>query len=265
MKLNIVPARTGFAWVRAGIHTFWRQPLALAGLFFMFFAVINVISLIPYIGNALSLLFLPAATLGLMAATREATEGKFPMPSILISAFRAGRQQARAMAVLGGIYVVIFLLLLAVSTLIDGGALVRFFVTGRATVPEGTDSVPLQNALLLVLSLSLPLTLLLSHAPALVHWHGVPPVKSLFFSAVGLLRNIGAILVFLLGWLFLNFVVVFVALLLTVLLVGEPDMSTLLTVLQPVAMLLTAMFSCSIYFTFRDIYVADEPPAAPAA
>ena len=33
MKLNIVPARTGIQWVKLGIQTFFRQPLALSGLF----------------------------------------------------------------------------------------------------------------------------------------------------------------------------------------------------------------------------------------
>ena len=34
-----------------------------------------------------------------------------------------------------------------------------------------------------------------------VHWHGVPPMKSLFFSGVACVRNFGAMTVFLLGWL----------------------------------------------------------------
>ena len=38
MKLNVVPALTGVIWVRLGIKTFWRQPVALSGLFFMFMA-----------------------------------------------------------------------------------------------------------------------------------------------------------------------------------------------------------------------------------
>jgi hypothetical protein len=46
-------------------------------------------------------MLVPAATLGLMAATQEAAKGKFPMPTVLISAFRAGRQRMRAMLVLG--------------------------------------------------------------------------------------------------------------------------------------------------------------------
>ena len=46
-----------------------------------------------------------------------------------------------------------------------------------------------------------PLILLFWHAPALVHWHGVSPVKSLFFSAVACFRNFGALLVYGLAWL----------------------------------------------------------------
>jgi len=42
MKLNIVPAKTGVLWVRQGIQTFWRQPIAMSGLFFMFMAVMSI-------------------------------------------------------------------------------------------------------------------------------------------------------------------------------------------------------------------------------
>ena len=80
MKLNIVPARTGSAWVKLGIRTFFKQPLALAGLFFMFMAVMTIVSQVPFIGIPLAMTLLPAATLGLMAATREASDGRFPMP-----------------------------------------------------------------------------------------------------------------------------------------------------------------------------------------
>ena len=83
---------TGIQWVKLGMRTFFKQPLALAGLFFMFMAVMSVLSIVPVLGNALALALLPAATLGLMAATLESTRGKFPMPSILISAFRAGQR-----------------------------------------------------------------------------------------------------------------------------------------------------------------------------
>ena len=86
MKLNIVPARDGATWAKRGITTFFKQPLALSGLFFMFMALLSIATLVPLIGAALALALLPAATLGLMAATQEASRGKFPMPVILISA-----------------------------------------------------------------------------------------------------------------------------------------------------------------------------------
>ena len=103
MKLRIVPAGTGLQWVKLGIQTFFRQPLALSGLFFMFMAAVSVLSIIPILGTALSAVLTPAANLGLMAASREASAGRFPMPSTLVSAFRGNREQKRAMLVLGSI------------------------------------------------------------------------------------------------------------------------------------------------------------------
>ena len=58
MKLNIVPARTGVLWVRLGIQTFWRQPIAMSGLFFMFMAVMSLSSLLPFAGGVVALMLL---------------------------------------------------------------------------------------------------------------------------------------------------------------------------------------------------------------
>ena len=66
MKLNVVPARTGLAWVRLGVRTFLRQPLALSGLFFMYTALVVVVSQLPVLGPLVGGLLVPAATLGLM-------------------------------------------------------------------------------------------------------------------------------------------------------------------------------------------------------
>jgi hypothetical protein len=38
MKLNLLPAKTGLRWIKQGIRLFFRQPLAMSGLFFMFMA-----------------------------------------------------------------------------------------------------------------------------------------------------------------------------------------------------------------------------------
>ncbi|WHZ12384.1 MAG: hypothetical protein OJF60_002825 [Burkholderiaceae bacterium] len=263
MKLNIVPARAGFVWFRLGVRTFFRQPLALAGLFFMYMAVMSVATLIPFVGGALALGLLPAATLGLMAATREASSGRFPMPTILITAFRADRQRLRAMVVLGVLYAVGFFLVMGVSTLFDGGQFARLYLLGEKTSSDVILSQSFQVAMWVAMALYLPLSLLFWHAPALVHWYGVPPVKSLFFSIVACLRNFWAFTVYGLIWAAVMMTVGVAFALLAGLLGGAALLSALL---MPVALVMAAMFFTSIYFTFRDSFVPSdgEPEGAPA-
>jgi hypothetical protein len=268
MKLNIVPARTGLAWFRAGLRTFWRQPLAFSGLFLLFVAIISIVSLLPYVGGVLSLALLPAATLGFMAATREAASGRFPMPAILLSAFRAGRQRARAMLVLGAAYAIGLLLVLSLSALADGGQFASMYLFGGPITVELVSSDAFRNAVWISMALYLPLNMVFWHAPALVHWHDVPPVRSLFFSLVACLRNFGALLLFMLAWAGLSLLVAFGLVLLTALL-GLPAL--LGVAMMPLSLLMGAMFITSLWFTFHDSFVVTEPaptaqpPQAPQA
>ena len=251
MKLNILPARTGIAWVKRGMRTFFRQPLALAGLFFMFMAVMTVASQVPVIGFVLAMTLLPAATLGLMVATRQASDGRFPMPLVLLAAFRAGRQQARAMLVLGALYAVGFLVTLGLSSLADGGDFARVYLGGATPTREMMLEPSFQGAMWLCIGLHLPLSLMFWHAPALVHWHGFPPIKSLFFSLLACLRNFWAYAVFAVMWLA---VLIFVVALVSTLggLLGQPSLAG--DLLFPALLLLASMFFTSLYFTFEDTF-----------
>jgi hypothetical protein len=260
MKLNIVPARTGFTWVKLGFKTFFRQPLALSGLFFMFMAILSIATLVPLIGSVLALALLPAATLGLMAATREATGGKFPMPTLLISAFRAGRQQMRAMMVLGALYAVGFLAVMAISALFDGGQFARLYLLGGKISEEIVSQGDFQMAMWCAVALYLPLSLMFWHAPALVHWHGISPVKSLFFSFMACYKNFGALTVFGLAWMAAFMASVVVVTLMSVL-IGNPTVATI--AMFPLALVMVAVFFTSIYFTFRDSFVASPGEDSP--
>jgi hypothetical protein len=243
MKLNIVPARTGVLWVKLGFQTFMRQPLALTGLFFMYMVAVLLLAQIPVIGTLISGMLVPAATLGLMAAAAQASKGRFPMPSVLLSAFRAGRQRARAMLILGAIYAALSLAATELATVIADG---RSLAAGEG--PE-IDSVTL-----VALGLHTPLFLMFWHAPALVHWHGVTPAKSLFFSAVACLRNLPAMLVFGLTWMALFTAMGTVLGLIGGMIGGAAGARAVMT---PVALLAAAMFSASVYFSFRDSFLAN--------
>jgi len=217
----------------------------------MFMALLSIATLVPFIGAALALALLPAATLGLMAATQDAAKGKFPMPTILISAFRAGKQQVQAMLVLGALYAAGFLIIMAISALVDGGEFARLYLMGGKITEDIVQQTDFQLAMWVTLALYLPLSLLFWHAPALVHWHGITPVKSLFFSLTACYKNWAALTIYGMAWVGIFFVTMLLVTVIAALL-GNPTFAAL--ALFPVALLMMAIFFTSIYFTFRDSF-----------
>jgi hypothetical protein len=251
MKLQIVPARRGIQWVKSGIRTFFKQPLALAGLFFMFLALMSVLSLVPVVGTALALALLPAVTVGLMAATREAADGKFPMPMMLLAAFRSGRQSSREMLTLGALYAVGFMLVLGLSALIDGGRFAQTYLSGMALTAELISDSDFRLAMLTTSLVGIPMSLMFWHAPALVLWHGVSPVKSLFFSLVACMRNFWAFTLYGVAWMGVFLAAFTIGFVLAAVLENP---NVLMVMLYPVA----AAFFTSIYFTFIDSFAFDS-------
>lgn len=255
VKLNVVRASRGVHWVKQGVRAFMKQPLAMIGLFFMFMASMSIATLLPFVGSIVAMMLLPGATLGLMAAAKESTLGKFPMPSILVMAFRAGQQRLRAMLVLGALYAGALLLVMGITALVDGGQFARLYLFGGKITEDLLSSSDFVTATWLAMGLYLPVSMVFWHAPGLVHWYGVSPVKSLFFSGVACLRNMWAYTVYSLVWmgifLAMGLVVTTVAAV-----TGTPGL--LSAVLLPSAMLIVAVFFTSIYFTFEDSFLPTE-------
>ena len=254
MKLQIVTARTGVAWVKEGIRTFWRQPLALSGLFFVFLGLISLTSLLPYVGAFTSLIIVPTMSLGLMAASREAVLGKFPMPSVLFIGLREGPLQSQRLLLIGFCYALLFCLILALSSLLDGGEFARMYLLGgEINETIATDS-RFQDAVMLSLVLYLPLSALFWHAPALIHWHKQPVAKSLFFSIVACVSNWRAFALFGLTW---ALIFVTTSLLLSVISMLTDDGQLTLMLLLPAMLMMSAMFFTSCYFSFRDCFISE--------
>lgn len=263
MKLNIVPARTGLDWVKLGLRTFRQQPMALAGVSMLLIAIMYLVGMVPVVGRALALWLAPAATLAMMVASAEAVQGRFPKPSVLLVAFRSGSECSRRILVLGGLYVAGFLAILGVPTLIDGGVLAGFYLGEGSLSREIMETAAVQQAALLHALLSVLLSMTFWHAPGLVYWHGISPVKALFFSFVACGRNMKAFLMFGLGWLFVLMTGLLLSLILAAILIllGMPQ-EVAKGMLSGLQLLVTAMFLTSIVFTFRDCFL---PPAKPSS
>jgi len=273
MKLNLVPARTGAEWVRLGLKTFWRQPLAFISLFFLLMAVISTVSVLPLVGSVIAPILLPFMTLGLMVATSvaytdnaeglgNAGDAQRPTGSAMfVAVFSAMRAEWRSLVVLGVISAVYFVLVVMLTALIDGGQLMRAYLLDEAITPEVMTSSDFQLSRVLLMCLNLPLSLAMWHAPALVHWHRVEPVKSIFFSIVALFRNFGAYALFGIAW-FGVFLLAGIAmgLVATVLVgvgalgAGGAAVAVGNILMIGTALVLAAMSLSSTWFTFRDTF-----------
>ena len=256
MKLQIVPARTGLQWVQLGLRTFKSQPLALAALFFLGMAGMSLVTALPLIGPVIALALLPCISLTMMVAASEAAHGRKPTPALLLVAFRSGSQHLHAMLMLGGLYAAGFLLIIGASSIVDGGTFASVYMGQTPMTRELAEEPEFQSAMWLSMCLYLPLSLAFWHAPALVHWHNVSPVKSLFFSLVACFRNIGAYLVFGLCWAGVFIVSGMVLAMVTAILaslIGNIAGGLMVAT----ALALAAMFFSSIVFTFRDCF---SPP-----
>jgi len=255
MKLNIVPARQGAVWARTGVQTFFKQPMAMAGMFFMFLAIMSVLSMVPIVGNVIALAVMPGLTMGIIAATHKATQDKFPMPLTLFMAFRSGSRPLRAMLTLGAFYAAGFILVLGSSALVDGGQFAKLYLIGGGLTEETVKRDDFVLAVLTAMALYVPLSMMFWHAPALVFWHGVTPGKSLFFSLIACWRNIGAFTIYSLMWM-LGSMGIAVLIVLVASLLDAPDVVGFL--MFPGIMLVAAMFFTSMFFTFIDCFESGE-------
>ena len=258
MKLQIVPARTGLQWVLQGLRTFKSQPLALAALFFLGMASMSLISALPLIGPVLALALLPCISLTMMVAASEAAHGRKPTPALLLVSFRSGSQHLHSMLMLGGMYAAGFLLIIGASSIVDGGNFASVYLGQTPMTRELAEEPEFQSAMWLSMCLYLPLSLAFWHAPALIHWHGISPVKSLFFSFVGCIRNIGAYFVFGVCWVGVFIATGMVLAIVTGILAALIG-SIAGGLMVATALALAAVFFTSIVFSFRDSF---SPPDA---
>jgi hypothetical protein len=264
MKLNTWPARRGIDWVRLGMRTFFRQPLALGGLFFMFFAVLSVVGIVPLVGGIIQVAIAPALFVGLMKATELADAGQFPMPRVLFAGLIEKPTRVPLLQ-LGLVAVVIGMGLMYATPLIDGGSFLNITSGKEKLMLDDKDPSNLIRFTLMLTGCIGAVMLLLWHAPALIYWHGVPVVKALFFSLIALWRNVGAMLVYFVAWFA---ALMAISMVLGSVLVLFNAQSAAPLVSGPISLLLITAFFVSLFFTSRDTFAValeSKPDAATPA
>ena len=262
-KLTTVPARQGSVWARQGFRVFFKRPMVFAALFALFMFAVFVLALLPVVGPLLLLGLLPMVTLAFMLATKATLAGELPTPAALFRTLRMDGPRRIAMLKLGAIYALTTFAILALADLVDGGAFDALMdaLPNVQTKPELVNAKLADPRLGQGLLLRSGLTALLSmpfwHAPALVYWGGQGCAQSLFSSTLACWRNKGAFTVYALTW---TAVIMGFAVLANLLFLMIGQLRLIGVVAMPASLLFSTVFYASLYYTFADCFMQDDPP-----
>jgi hypothetical protein len=287
VQLQTVSANQAVYWVINSFKTFFTQPLMLGGLVFMSSAILQLLLAFTPIGLFLALLLVPAFNIAAMAAMEDATHGRMAKPNRILTAFKGGKNRIKAVAALGGFYILGIILLSILTYLTFSQEIEQFAKTVAQNISNSTTTATsnaagssvaasnasaasarlnpdnlgenilnldngLPNFLIFMMVCSVISSLAFWHAPTLVFWYGVKPYKALVFSLLACIKNIKAMLVYAACWLALIAPMMFISNAITS---SQGPNSFLSFLLMPLMMVLSAVLVLSNYFTFKGTFV----------
>ena len=186
MKARVVAPMHGARWLAEGWRMFRASPLGWLAMVFAYLVGTIALSAMPLIGPVAVSVLVPALSVGFMAASRAAALSQRVELHMLFAGFR---ERVPQQLVLGGVYFLGFAAALAGSALFDDGALVKSLLSAAPPEdPEAAAAAALPG-LLGAAVLYLPTMIMLWFAPVLVAWHGVAPLKALFYSVAAFWLN----------------------------------------------------------------------------
>jgi hypothetical protein len=256
MKLNILPARAGYTWVKSGFLLFAYKPSAFIGFFASFMLMLILLGAIPLIGHYLTMLAFPALTMGMMAIGNECvklrTNNILPnTPPPMLMAWMTLRRSFKPLLQMGIWFAFSFAAVLLVGALLDGGEFAKFYLQGGVMSKELVQQDGFQAAVLISTLLYMVLAGIFWFAPALANWKQMPLAKSLFFSAYAVFKNWRAFGVYLAVWLAAFSLISALVLTLGALLLGGAASAFLM---MPLMVMLSTIFMASTFPTFVDCF-----------
>jgi len=255
LRAQTVTPAAGWRWLATGLAIFRRNPPILSLLVVIYWFTVVFLNVLPLIGAFAASLVIPGLSVGLMQAARNIERGQ---PANIQTLFGGLRENTRTLLALGALYLVATLGILGLSTIIDGGDLMRYMLatnrTERAAVEDANFTLPA----LFVLVLLIPVLMAWWFAPVLAAWHRLTLGRALFFSFVACSMNWRAFVAY--GAAVMIALGVAPGLLLAALLMVFPGAASLLTGLFMIVMALVGapVVFASFYASYRDIFGISE-------
>ena len=254
MKLNSVPPKEGYTWIRQGIWLFKQNPLGFLMLVFMYVFAAQLAVIIPVIGVFAVLLLTPTLSVGFMTACRQAIQKERIRPMVYLIALQSGVFIRKRMLQLGLVYAALILLLsFILSLLVDFELLLPLMTSDKAITPEALRQIYL--VLFFGAILYIPVAMLMWFSPILVAWADMSVSQALFSSWLACWTNKAAFFFYLAIWS-----VVLVAIPLTIgMLFDALDFGQAASfIVAPISMAGLTIMHCSFYATWKACFVEDE-------
>lgn len=259
MKLKLIPAKTGFAWVREGLAVFRKQPLRMTSFLIVYILLSTITSFIPVIGPAVSFALMPFLMVVLMVAAARVRQDSPLQMGLIVEIFKEqSRKELSSLALLGIIYALFFALIVGATTFIDGGTFLGVYAGRVEPTQEMMLEPAFQSAFWLFLIVGMLGSTLMWLAPGLIYWFKASAPQAMLFSATAFVRNFGALALYMLAWGAVAIVVVLAVMLVLWALVAVGVSMLFASFIYLVCMLMftTAMLA-SAAFAVRDNF---EPP-----
>ncbi len=182
-------------WLVIGWQLFLRDPIRWAIVAALFFVVLALISVVPLIGWAITLIAFPVLGAGLVAVADDVACGK---PLRIDTVFDGLRADAGKHIMVGVFHLVAALLIGFVALLIGASAALTGALIGPlAAVGLTTGGIML--AVVVFTALWIMVVMALWFAPALIRFHGAEPLDALTHSINACVRNLPVFFVLALG------------------------------------------------------------------
>lgn len=255
MRAQTLPAAAGWRWIVAGFAIFRRNPPVLSMLVVAYWLTMIFLNVIPFLGALVASMVIPGLSVGLMQAARNIERGQ---PVGLQTLYGGLKENTKTLLGLGALYLFCTLGILGISSIADGGDLLRYMLASNRVERAAVEDADFTLPALVVMILMLPLLMAYWFAPVLAAWHRLSLAKSLFFSFAACWMNWRPFLSYSIGLLLVAGILP--GILLGILLLAFPDAQSFITglVTVPMALIIAPAVFASFYASYRDIFGISE-------
>lgn len=188
MQASILPYQYGWYWIRAGIETFKKQPMALIFWALITNLLINISYFIPIIGQIALMVLTPSLTFIILNASQQILKDKRMQLGDWLTPLKTNNAFARLLK-LGGVYFFFLFVASIIATTPFLDSISEVLNASDQSIDPATLMQAVRRPVMIFLGLYLVISILFWHAPALVGWHQIPLKQALFYSMIACWRN----------------------------------------------------------------------------